>query len=82
MGSSESKPKAGAVGGRSLIPLPAAIRSRVLFGIEEAERLKGSPGNVPEIVAVIHMTWGSELAQGHIGAFLQNMYREDLFYAD
>lgn len=79
MGSGQS---ADSVGGKSMIYLPGFIRSRILWSIGEAERLKGSAGNTPEIVSVIYMNWTTKVAQGYIVAFLQNLYREDIYYAD
>ena len=70
------------VGGKSLIYLPGFIRSRVLWSIGEAERLKGSPGNTPEIVAVVHFNFTTKINQCYIFAFLNNMYREDKIFAD
>ena len=70
------------VGGKSLIPLPGFIRTRLFWAIEEAERLKGSPPNTAEVSAVIQMNFTTWIAQGYICAFIQNLYREDKIYAD
>lgn len=68
--------------GKSLIYLPGFIRNRIMWSIEEAERLKGSPGNTPEIVAVVHFNFTTKLTQCYIFAFLNNLYREDRIFAD
>jgi len=65
-----------------MVYLPGWLRSRVLWSIEEAERLKGSAPNTPEIAAVIQINYTTMIAQGYITAFIQNMYRDDNIYAD
>lgn len=69
------------VRGRSMIPIPPCMRSRILWCIAEAERIKGSPPNLSEIIVVFHMNLTGVLNAALI-ALTQNMYREDLFYAD
>jgi len=70
-------------GGKSMVFLPYFYRSRIIDCIDIAERLKGSPPSTSDIFCVMsvhyRITYGG---QGWFNAFLQNMYREDLFYAD
>ena len=82
MGNSCERTNEESVGGKSQIFLPFFIRSRLLHSIQIAEELKGSPPNTPEINCVTQQHYGNTSTQGWISAFLQNLYREDLFYAD
>ena len=50
--------------------------------MDEAERLKGSAPNTPEICVVFQKNYTKMIVNGYINAFLQNLYREDYFYAD
>ena len=50
--------------------------------MDECERLKGSPGNTSEITVVFRNHFCRFINQGFMTAFMQNLYREDLFYAD
>ena len=65
-----------------MLYLPFFVRSRILWSIEEGEAIKGSPVNIPEILAVFSINYTTKLTQGYMWAFLYNLYREDLFYAD
>ena len=65
------------VGGYSMIYLPGFIRSRIMWSIGEAERIKGSPPDTAEVTSVIYMNYTKKIAMGYIAAFLQNMFRED-----
>ena len=58
------------------------LKSRVVWSIGEAERLRGSAPYTPEVVAVFQMNYTNWIGRGYIGCFIQNLYREDLFYAD
>jgi len=69
------------VHGKSLITLPCFIRSRILRAIAIAEEKKGSPPNTPEVFVTMTQEF-FELSSGWMHAFLGNLYREDLFYAD
>ena len=70
------------VGGKSQLFIPFFVRSRIIDSIDIAERLKCSPPNTSEVyvVSVVHYRNSSVL--GWMNASLQNLYREDLFYAD
>jgi hypothetical protein len=75
------------VGGKSMIFLPFFLRSRIIESIDIAERLKGSPPSNCEVYVVmkIHFrtaSFGGYGGAGWFNAFMQNLYREDLFYAD
>ena len=70
------------VGGYSMIYLPGFIRSRIMWSIGEAERIKGSPPDTAEVTSVIYMNYTKKIAMGYIAAFLQNMFREDQIYVD
>lgn len=54
----------------------------IFWSIDEAERLKGSPPCNAEIVVVFHKNYTRKIVNGFLNAFLQNLYREDHFYAD
>ena len=58
------------------------LRSRILSSIAEAERLKGSAPMTAEIIVVFHHDHSRLLSGGYVNAYVQNLYREDLFYAD
>ena len=71
------------VGGKSMIYLPYFYRSRIIDCIDIAERLKGSPPSTNEIYCVMQIHYRITIGgHGWFNAFLQNLYREDLFYAD
>jgi len=70
------------VHGRSLFPLPGCLRSRLLWSIGEAERLKGEAPHNAEIIVVFFTTYTTLIQRGYLSVFLQNLFREDLFYAD
>lgn len=57
---------------------------KLLAAIKEAERVSGEPGSVPLISAVYFHQNPEELpfSQFNINNWLQNYYREDLFYSD
>ena len=65
-----------------MIYLPGFIRSRIMWSIGEAERLKGKPGDTAEITSVIHMNYTQKVYMMYVWAFLQNLYREDQIYSD
>lgn len=54
----------------------------MLWSVGEAERLKGSPPNIGEIVTVFHYNYTAWLNQGFFIAIFQNMFREDTFYSN
>ena len=68
--SSKLDPSVESVGGRSLVPTPMPIKRWLFWSIAECERLKGSPGSTPEIVAVFHMCCTSMIENAYINAFL------------
>ena len=70
------------VGGKSMIYLPCCIRSCLLNCINIAEKRKGSPPNTAEVFVVACIDYKFWSTIGWVNAFLQNLYREDLFYAD
>ena len=80
MGNKQANPKS--VGGKALIPIPNCIRSRILWAVGEAERLKGSPPHNPEVVVTFQMNYTNWIGRGYIIVLLQNIFREDLIYAD
>ena len=63
------------------MPVPSCLRKRLLWTVAEAEKLKGSPANSAEIIAVFMMSFTDKI-NGFITAMLWNIYREDLYYAD
>ena len=72
----------GKVTGMSMITIANFLASRLEWCIAEAERIKGSPPNTPEIVCVFHHNYTSMINNGYLTAFLQNLFREDRFYTD
>ena len=70
------------VGGRSLIGLTCMLKKALLWCIGEAERIKGSAPLLIEITIVYFKHYTKIFPYGAIGAFIYNLYREDLFYAD
>ena len=58
------------------------LRSRIIWCVGEAERIKGSPGTTPEVATVFQHHYGSMINTSWLNAFIQNLYREDTFYAD
>ena len=81
MGASQNEVE-DSVGGKCVIPVARLLRSRILWCIEEAERLKGSPANLAEISVVFHHNYTRKINNGYMSAFLQNLYREDAYYCD
>ena len=81
MGNSASANK-DSVGGKCLFPIPGPLKTRILWCIGETERLKGSPGTLGEIISVFQFEYTAWLNHGYFIAFLQNMFREDTFYAN
>ena len=66
-----------------MIYLLGFVRNRLTWSIGEAERIKGSAPYSTEVVVTYQMTFGNWMFnRGHLGVFLQNLYREDLYYAD
>ena len=70
------------VGGKSMITVTWFLQNKLIWCIGEAERIKGSPPLTPEVIAVFMKHYTRYFTNGYINAFLQNMYRQDLFYAD
>ena len=81
MGNSASENK-DSVGGRCLFPVPGFVKSRILWCIGEAERVKGSPATLGEIITVFQYNYTTWLNHGYFIAIMQNMTREDTFYAN
>jgi len=65
-----------------MIMIPGVIRSRILRAIAIAEEKKGSPPNTSEVFVCFNQEFFALSTQGWMTAFLGNLYREDLFYAD
>ena len=70
------------VTGSALVSLPSCLKSRMLWSIGEAEKLKGSAPITTEVVVVFQMNYTNLIKRGYLAVFMQNLYREDLFYAD
>ena len=71
------------VGGKNLINEALMFKTALIWTIAEAERLKGAPANTPEIAVVYQENYSRLIMKGqYFNAFLQNFYREDLFFAD
>ena len=54
------------VGGKSVLPLPECLRSRIMWSIGEAERLKGSPPTSPEVIATFRMSYTKYIYRGYL----------------
>lgn len=61
----------------------------ICHAIGEAERIKGSPARIPEIFCVYDRSFRdnkasqpSKIDLWSVMSFMQNLYREDLFFAD
>jgi len=69
-----------------LIPLPGFLRNSIIAAVDAAEKKLGRPPTYIEIHAaaqVLYGNWGPRFVYfGYTVAFLQNMYREDIFYCD
>ena len=64
--------------------MPEANRSarQICNAIAEAERILGNPPNLPELVVVFHHNYGTSITRTEVAMFVENLYREDLFYQD
>ena len=84
MGGRCAKPRniENSVGGTNQLYIAGFFRNSVLAAITEAERIKGGPASMPEIAAVFQHDTSKFFNQSHIFSFMQNLYREDTFYAD
>jgi len=58
------------------------LADSICWAVAEAERLKGSAPNTPEYVVVYQENFGRKVNYGFLNAYINNLYREDLFYAD
>ena len=70
------------VGGKSNIIPASMLCSRIMWSIEEAERMLGQPPNTPQVVVVFQHNYTRRVNMSWLNAFLQNLYRADKFYAD
>ena len=70
------------IGGKCTIKTASFLCSRICWSIAECERLKGSPGSTSEISVVFQRNYTKKINQGYMSAFLQELYREDRFFAD
>jgi len=83
MGSFCSTANPDSVGGKSLIPIPCCVRRWIYASIEEAESILKGPANTADIfVCFTKKNWMPGISMGYFNAFLQNMYREDIIFAD
>jgi hypothetical protein len=66
--------------------LPGFIRNCIFSAVEIAEKKLARPASFTEIhtcLVIIYGHWGFKWINfGYVNAFLQNMYREDIFYSD
>ena len=67
MGNQQSE---DSVGGYSMVYIPGFIRSRMMWSIAEAERIKGSPGDTAEVTTVIHMNYTTKIDLSILWAIL------------
>ena len=81
MGNTQARDE-NSVGGTCQIGLASMLRSRIIWCVGEAERIKGSPGTTPEVATVFQHHYGNMINTSWLNAFIQNLYREDTFYAD
>jgi len=65
-----------------MIGLASMLASRIEWSIAEAERIKGSAPNTPEVVCAFQHNYTHRINNGYMNAFIQNLFREDRFYAD
>ena len=72
----------GKVVGKNMIYVASVLASRLMWSMDEAERIKGSPPNTPEVIVVFHHNFTRIFNMAYLTAFIQNLYREDRFYAD
>lgn len=57
MGCRQSNQDPNWCGGQALVPIPNCLRTRLVWAIGEAERLKGSAPYVPEIIVVFQANY-------------------------
>ena len=82
MGSTQASEAKRQVGGSAIYYVPGCLRSRIIWSIGEAERLKGAPVMIPEILAVFYMSYTKHMYAIIIYVIVLNLYRDDEFYAD
>ena len=70
------------VGGKSMIYIPFFIRSRILDCIDIAEKLCGFPPDSASVHCVSRIHYKLPFSFGLFNCLIQNLFREDLFYAD
>ena len=73
------------VNGHAMVYIPLPVRMLVLKCMDIAEELKGKPSTGADIYIVSCERYGNKheyIQYPWFVAFLQNMYREDKFYAD
>ena len=58
------------VGGYSMVYLPGFVRSRIMWSIGEAERIKGSPGDTAEVTSVVYMNYTTKIYLSMLWAIL------------
>ena len=78
----QAQPQQESVGGRSQIWGLCLLKSRLLWSVGEAERLKGSAPHPNEVVVVFFHNYTRMINSAIIAACMNNLYREDVFYAD
>ena len=55
---------------------------RLCWSIAEAERIKGSAPNAPEVIVVFRENYTKRVPYAFLNAFLRNLYYENIFYCD
>ena len=61
----------GAIGGKSMVPVPCCVRRWIYQSIEEAEKLNDGPPNTADIFVVfIRKNWMPGISMGYFNAFL------------
>lgn len=70
-----------------MVYIPGFRRNLIIKSMDMAEELKKAPANTAEIFVVMlenysHFDIVITIQYPWFAAYLQNMYREDLFYAD
>ena len=53
-----------------MVYIPGFIRSRIMWSIGEAERLKGSPGDTAEVTSVVYMNYTTKIYMSMLWAIL------------
>ena len=62
--------------------IPSCMRTRIIWAVGEAERLKGGPVYLVEVVVVFQRNVSKMFNSFLICMMIGNMFREDLFFCD